>query len=90
MKYVLLYGPGAVDEKAPLYAEAHRDWYRRFQERGSLLMIGPFANAQQEGAMCVFTSREEAEEFASGDPFVLNGVVSSWELRGWNEVLVEP
>ncbi|MGZ4386811.1 MAG: YciI family protein, partial [Gaiellaceae bacterium] len=68
MKHVLFYEPGAVDEKAPLYADAHRDWYERFHERGSLLMIGPFSNAQEEGAMCVFTSREDAEEFANGDP----------------------
>jgi hypothetical protein len=36
----------------------------------------------------VFTSREAAEEFVAGDPFVLGGVVASHELRPWNEVLV--
>lgn len=87
MKYVLYYAPGEVDAKAPLHAEAHHDWYVKFAERGTLLMIGPFANPQQEGAMCIFTSRDDAEEFAKGDPFVQNGVVSSWVVREWNEVL---
>jgi len=49
-------------------------------------MIGPFANAQ-EGAMGIFTTREAAEEFANGDPFVLNGVVRAWHIREWNEAL---
>ena len=38
--------------------------------------------------MSIFTSREAAEEFARGDPFVLNGVVSNWFVREWDEVLV--
>jgi len=38
-------------------------------------MIGPFANALEDGAMGIFTTREAAEEFVRGDPFVLHGVV---------------
>jgi uncharacterized protein len=38
--------------------------------------------------MGIFTTREAAEEFASGDPFVLNGVVAQWSIRPWREVLV--
>jgi hypothetical protein len=38
--------------------------------------------------MAVFTSREAAEEFAGGDPFVLNGVVRSWQIREWNEAFL--
>jgi len=50
-----------------------------------LLMYGPFANAQEEGSMAVFASRESAEEFVREDPFVLNGVIRSWQIREWNE-----
>jgi len=88
VKYVLFYEPGEVNAKAPLYADAHRAWFERFHQSGTLLMIGPFTNAQEEGALCIFTSREAAEEFAAGDPFVLNGVVRNWFIREWNEVLV--
>jgi hypothetical protein len=41
-------------------------------------------------AMGVFTSREAAEEFVSGDPFVLHGVVRSRRIRQWDELLAEP
>jgi uncharacterized protein len=40
--------------------------------------------------MSVFRSREAAERFAEGDPFVLNGVVRDWVVREWEEVLTEP
>jgi uncharacterized protein YciI len=38
-------------------------------------------------AMGVFATREAAEEFATGDPFVRPGVVAEWTVRPWNEVL---
>ncbi len=44
--------------------------------------------AVKEGSMAIFTTRAAAaEEFVAGDPFVVNGVVISWTLREWNEVL---
>ena len=52
-------------------------------------MVGTFADPQEEGSMSIFASREAAEAFATGDPFVLNGVVRSWEIREWNEMLTE-
>jgi uncharacterized protein YciI len=53
-------------------------------------MIGTFANPQEDGSMAIFTTRDAAEEFAQGDPFVLNGVVRSWHIGAWNEVLAGP
>jgi len=37
--------------------------------------------------MAVFTTREAAEEFAAADPFVLNGVVTGYQIKGWNEAI---
>jgi uncharacterized protein YciI len=74
--------------KAPPYFEAHCARWAEFRGRGDLLMIGPFAHAQEEGSMAVFTTRAAAEEFVKGDPFVLNGVVRNWIIRDWNEALV--
>ena len=48
-------------------------------------MYGPFGDPQREGSMAVFLTREAAEEFVKGDPFVLNGVVRNWEIREWDE-----
>jgi uncharacterized protein YciI len=90
VKCVLLYqsAPG-IAATPPAHYAAHSARAREFHARGSLLMIGVFARTQEDGAMAVFTSREAAEEFATGDPFVVNGVVRSWELRDWNETLFD-
>jgi uncharacterized protein YciI len=87
VKYVLLYESSAdVAEKAPLHFAAHRARWKEFHDKGTLLLIGPFSD--QLGALGVFTTREAAEEFASGDPFVLEGVVKAWQIREWREALV--
>jgi uncharacterized protein YciI len=88
VKYVLFYeSADDVLSKAPLHFEAHRARLDEFHARGELLMVGTFANPQEEGSMSIFTTRAAAEEFAEGDPFVLNGVVRSWQIREWDEVL---
>jgi uncharacterized protein len=88
VKYVLLYESSEdVLEKAPLHFEAHSARGHEFHERGDLVAYGPFGNPRQ-GALAVFTTREAAEEFAQGDPFVVNGVVSRWEIREWNEAFL--
>jgi uncharacterized protein YciI len=61
-----------------------------FQADGTLLMIGTFANPQEEGSMAIFTTREAAETFARSDPFVVNGVVRRWTIREWNEAIARP
>jgi uncharacterized protein len=72
---------------APQHFPAHQARLRDFHGRGLLLMVGTFGDPVKEGSMAIFSTREGAEEFVAGDPFVLNGVVSSWTLREWNEVL---
>lgn len=85
MKYVLFYeAADDVLEKAPLHGAAHRSWWNRFLENGTLLMVGPFSNPK-DGAMAVFKTRESAEAFAAGDPFVRNGVVKCWRIAEWVE-----
>lgn len=88
MKSVLFYESAPdVAASAPLHFAAHSAHAREFHDRGVLLMIGVFADVQNEGAMAVFTSRAAAEEFAERDPFVVNGVVSSWRVSEWMESL---
>jgi uncharacterized protein YciI len=87
MKYVLLYelADGGL-ARAPQLFPGHRARNLQFHAQGTLLMTGPFTNPA-EGAMAIFTSREAAEEFARGDPFVLDGVVGRWHIREWKEGL---
>ncbi len=88
MKYVMTYR--AVDDFLPLAQQnypAHSARVREFSDRGVLLMVGTMDEPMNGDAMGVFTTREAAEEFVAGDPFVLNGVVAEWTIRAWNEVL---
>ncbi len=86
-KYVVFYESAEnVLEKAPAHLPAHSDRADEFHARGTLLMVGTFGDPQEQGSMAIFTTREAAEEFVAGDPFVVNGVVRSWEIREWNEV----
>ncbi|MGD0062354.1 MAG: hypothetical protein ABSB76_02825 [Streptosporangiaceae bacterium] len=58
MKAVVFYesDPGAMAQ-VPAHMPAHRARWHEFGRRGDLLMIGPFANPQDDGAMAVFTTR---------------------------------
>jgi len=86
--YVVLYeSADDVVSKAPAHFQAHKARLDQFHARGDLLMVGTFGDPQNEGSMAVFATRESAEEFIAGDPFVLNGVVAKWHLREWNEIL---
>ena len=89
MKYLMTYR--AVEDFLPL-ARANRQGHvarlQEFSARGVLLMAGPMQEPLNGDAVAVFTSREAALEFVEGDPFVTNGVVASWDVRPWQEVLV--
>lgn len=86
MKYVMRYTAAPdVADRAPAHFEAHSARLHEFHARGTLLMAGPLAD--QSGAIGIFTSREAAEEFIAGDPFVRHGVVTAWDVAEWIEVL---
>jgi uncharacterized protein len=88
MKFVLFYtsAPDVAAKAGPVFA-AHKAHYEGFLARGVLLLLGTFEDAQADGSMAVFTTREAAEEFAAADPFVLHGVVASYQIKGWNEAI---
>jgi uncharacterized protein len=90
-KYVLLYEPADdVLARAPAHFPAHKARLDAFHADGTLLMVGTFGDPQAEGSMAIFTTREAAERFVAGDPFVLEGVVARWTLRDWDETLADP
>jgi uncharacterized protein YciI len=91
VKYVLFYeSADDVASRAPPHFRAHVARLHEFHHRGDLLLVGTFANPQEEGSMAVFTTRDAAEEFVKGDPFVSNGVVRGWTIREWNEIFSDP
>ena len=62
-----------------------QDWHRD----GRLLMAGAFLDRPDEpvSTMGILRSREDAEEFAAGDPFHVAGMVATVEIRPWADML---
>jgi uncharacterized protein len=80
-----------VREKAPEALGAHVSRSNEFHKKGKLLMAGAFRNSPGEpvSTMGVFYSREDAEEYAKGDPFVQIGMVSDVRIKEWANILRE-
>ncbi len=89
MKYVMFYEsvPDFM-EKAQENLAAHRARLDEFHARGVLLMAGPLTDPAGS-ALGIFTTKESAEEFVAGDPFVMNGVVAKVTISEWMEVLAD-
>jgi hypothetical protein len=58
--------------------------------RGELLLGGALAEPA-DGAILLFQgdTAEAAERFARADPYVANGLVTSWRVRQWTTVIGE-
>jgi uncharacterized protein YciI len=67
---------------------AHLAHARRFVERGELILGGAFADPV-DGAVLLFRGEtpDVARTFASDDPYVQHGLVTSWRVRPWTTVV---
>jgi uncharacterized protein len=77
-------------EDAPKEALAeHVARSRQWHAEGRLVMAGAFLDRPGEPlqTMAVLRSHEDAEEFASGDPFVLAGTARLTAIRPWADIL---
>jgi uncharacterized protein YciI/heme-degrading monooxygenase HmoA len=70
------------------FREQHLRVAREVRERGELVLAGAFAEPVDR-ALLVFRTDEknEVEEFARKDPYVVNGLVKKWEVRPWKVVV---
>jgi uncharacterized protein YciI len=89
MRWVLIYD--LVDdylERRPALREDHLALARAAHERGELLLAGALADPYDR-ALLVFAGDgpSGAEAFAAADPYMKAGLVTSWTVRQWNEVL---
>ena len=93
MRYVLLFETAynSLEEalqQAPRDIQAHLARTREFHTRGVLLEAGAFRDPDHKlSTMAIFTTREAAEEYAAGDPFKINGMVTSYSIREWTNAL---
>ncbi len=91
MHYILFYD--FVDnflEKRTQFRSAHLEHVREAFERGELVLAGALADPTDRGVL-IFrgTSTHAAEASAKADPYVVNGLVTSWAVRKWMTVIGE-
>jgi len=74
----------AMDQIMAVYPR-HKAVVDAFVARGEVIGIGPFAD---RGNMAIFRTREAAEAFSREDPFILEGLVKSFVIRDWNDIML--
>lgn len=70
------------------FRDQHLGLVQAAQERGELVMAGALHDPV-DGAALLFKSDDAsvASRFAEGDPYVRNGLVTTWRVRRWNLVI---
>ena len=89
MHYLLIYK--VIDdyvEKRVSFRSSHLAKAMEAVQRGELILGGALANPVDQ-AVLLFRgdSPQFAEKFAREDPYVLNGLVTSWQVREWSTVV---
>ena len=98
MKYFALFYD-VIDDflaRRAMHREEHLRLAREAHRRGELLLAGALADPADR-ALLVFRVPERCvvEDFARNDPYVLQGLVTRYEIRPWsvvigNELLDQP
>lgn len=87
MKAVVIgVGSGATMEAILALFPRHKAVLDAFVARGEVIGVGPFAD--RSGNLAIFRSREAAEAFVAQDPFILEGVIASYEIREWADEML--
>jgi uncharacterized protein len=89
MYFILLYEvvDDFVNRRAPFRPE-HLKLLEETHRRGELVMAGAFSDPV-DGAALIFRgdTASVAKAFAETDPYVTQGLVTNWRVRGWNVVI---
>ena len=78
---------GFVSRRTP-FREEHLRLVEKANRRGELLLAGALGDPADR-ALLVFRTpdRSIAEDFARNDPYVMNGLVTRWEVQPWAVVI---
>ena len=76
-----------VSRRSP-YRDDHLRLAREAHRRGALLLAGALSDPVDR-ALLVFRvpGKTVVEDFARNDPYVINGLVTRWEVRSWTVVI---
>jgi uncharacterized protein YciI len=92
VRHFLLFYETAPDylEKRALYRSVHLEKAWASAARGELMMGGALSDPAG-GALLLFKTDDKSivEEFAKTDPYVTNGLITSWHIREWLTVAGE-
>lgn len=87
--YALFYQvTGDYMERRSQYRAEHLKLARESEQRGDLVMAGALGDPA-DSALLVFQTPDKsaAEDFARNDPYVINGLVTRWEVKPWAVVI---
>lgn len=89
MAHYLLFYDLADDylERRPRFRATHLAYAWAAVERGTLLLAGALDPSDEALLLFAADSPEVAETFATGDPYVVNGLVKAWRVRAWTTVV---
>ena len=76
-----------IVERRTSFRQEHLTLIREVYEQGALLMAGALTEPV-DGAVFVFSTddRSIVEDFVARDPYVREGLVTSWRIRPWNVI----
>lgn len=87
--FALIYDvvPNFSERRTP-FRDAHLRLVRDAHDRGELVLAGALGQPP-DGALLVFRgeSATVVEDFARADPYVREGLVTSWRVRPWAVVV---
>lgn len=92
MHFILFYDlvDNALEARAP-YREEHLTRAKEAFDNGFMVMAGALTDPP-DTSILIFEADDKAavEEFARNDPYVINGVVTSWSVRRWAVAIPSP
>ena len=74
-------------ERRGALREEHLALARAAHERGELVLAGALPDPFDRALLVWTADREVVERFAASDPYVVQGLVTSWTVRPWNVVV---
>jgi uncharacterized protein len=89
-KHFLLFYTYAADvlERRPQFRAEHLGLARAAVAAGDLVLGGALVDPVDEGVLLFMgPTAAAAEAFAAADPYVHNGLVTSWRVREWATVI---
>lgn len=93
MKHFLLiydYAPDWLEKRGPV-RPVHLELARASAARGELQLGGAVPSGEPPFGLLLFKAEtaQVADDFARADPYVTQGVVTSWRVREWITVVGE-